>query len=73
MFKSTFFRRVATGAAVALAAFVLVAHASVPRGWFVAGTKPAEYEAGVDAEQLYQGHTRAFLKSRTRASTVLER
>ena len=66
MFKSThFFRRVATGAAVALVACVLVVHASVPRGWFLAGTKPAEYEAGVDADQLYQGHASAFLKSRT--------
>ena len=65
MLKSTyFFRRVATGAAVALAACVLV-HASVPRGWFLAGTKPAEYEAGIDAGQPYQGHASAFLKSRT--------
>jgi hypothetical protein len=36
----------------------------VPRGWFLAGTKPAEYEAGVDADQLHQGHASAFLKSR---------
>jgi hypothetical protein len=65
MLKSTyFFRRVATGAAVALATCVLV-HASVPRGWFLAGTKPAEYEAGIDAGQPYQGHASAFLKSRT--------
>jgi hypothetical protein len=62
-----FFRRGVTGAAVTLAACVLIAHASVPRGWFLAGTKPAEYEAGVDAEQLYQGHASAFLKSRARS------
>jgi hypothetical protein len=60
-----FFRRVVIGAAVAIAACVLVVHASVPHGWFLAGTKPAEYEAGVDADQLYQGHTSAFLKSKT--------
>jgi len=66
MLKSTyFFRRVATGAAVALAACVLVVQASVPRGWFLAGTKPAEYEVGVDADQPYQGHASASLKSRT--------
>ena len=66
MLKSTyFFRRVATGAAVALVACVLAVHASVPRGWLLAGTKPAEYEVGVDADQLYQGHASAFLKSRT--------
>jgi hypothetical protein len=65
MLKSTYFsRRVATCAAVAIAVCVLVAHASVPRGWFLAGTKPAEYEAGVDADQLHQGHASAFLKSR---------
>jgi len=64
MLKSTyFFRRVATGAAVALAACVLVVHASVPRGWFLAGTKPAEYEAGVDPDQLNQGLYRQKLLS----------
>jgi hypothetical protein len=60
-----FFQRVATGAAVALAACVLVVDANVPRGWFLAGTKPAEYEAGVDTDQVYQGHPSAFLKSKT--------
>ena len=60
-----FFRRVGTGAVVALAACVLVVDASVPRGWFLAGKKPAEYEVGVDADQVYQGHVSAFLKSKT--------
>jgi hypothetical protein len=58
------FRRVAIAAAVVLAACVLL-HASVPQGWFLAGTKPAEYEAGVDGDQLYQGHASAFLRSKT--------
>jgi hypothetical protein len=43
---------------------VLVLNADVPRGWRLAGTKPAEYEAGVDPGQAYQGHS-AFLKSKT--------
>jgi hypothetical protein len=65
MLKSKdFLRRVAIGAVVVLAACVLVVHASVPRGWFLAGTKPAEYEAGIDGDQLYQGHASAFLKSK---------
>ena len=62
-----FFRRMTAGAAVPLAA-VLVAHASVPHGWFLSGTKPTEYEAGVDTEQRYQGHASAFLKSKTLSS-----
>lgn len=65
--RACFFRKMATGAGVALAACVLVVGATVPRGWFLAGTKPAEYEAGVDAGQLYQGHTSAFLKSRAQS------
>jgi hypothetical protein len=58
------FRRVVTGAAVAIAACVLVVHASVPRGWLLAGTKPAEFEVGIDANQVYEDHASAFLKSK---------
>jgi hypothetical protein len=43
---------------------VLALNADVPRGWIVAGTKPAEYEAGVEPGQAYQGHASAFLKSK---------
>jgi len=60
-----FFQRVGTAAAVALVACVLVVDASVPRGWILAGTKPAEFEVGVGADQAYQGHASAFLKSKT--------
>lgn len=59
-----FFQKVAMGVGVALAVCVLVAHANVPRGWFMAGSKPQEFEAGVDAEHAYQGHVSAFLKSK---------
>jgi hypothetical protein len=37
----------------------------LPRGWLLAGTKPSEYEVGVDVDQMYQGHATAFLKSKT--------
>jgi hypothetical protein len=43
---------------------VLALNADVPRGWHLAGTKPAEYESGVDAEQVHQGHASAFLRSK---------
>ena len=43
---------------------VFVLNADVPRGWHLAGTKPAEYEAGVDPGQSFQGHESAFLKSK---------
>jgi hypothetical protein len=59
-----FYQRMGTGALVVLAACVLVVDASVPRGWLLAGTKPTEYEVGVDADQAYQGHPSAFLKSK---------
>jgi hypothetical protein len=47
-----------------LMGLVLVAQAALPRGWLLAGSKPSEYEVGVDADQMYQGHSTAFLKSK---------
>jgi len=68
MLKVKYFsRRLVTGAVVALVACALLVGATVPRGWFLAGTKPAEYQAGVDADQLHQGHSSAFLKSKTQS------
>jgi|SRR5271157_5668609 len=55
---------VLSAAAAVLATCALAVHASVPRGWILAGSKPAEYEVGVDASQAYQGHASAYLKSR---------
>lgn len=62
-----FSRTVVIGGAVALAACAVIMGATTPRGWFLAGTKPAEYEAGVDADQPYQGHASAFLKSKAQS------
>lgn len=39
------------------------AYADVPHGWFLAGSKPAEFDAGLDPGQAYQGHASAVLKS----------
>jgi hypothetical protein len=59
-----FLRRVAAGAAVALVTCVLVADANVVRGWFAAGSKPSEFEAGVDVGHAHEGQASAFLKSK---------
>ena len=50
--------------ATVLVTCVLALHASVPRGWILAGSKPAEFAVGVDASQAYQGHASAYLKSK---------
>jgi len=42
----------------------LVLQAEAPKGWFIAGSKPAEYESGVDAAASYNGHASAFLKAK---------
>ena len=52
-------------AVLLLTGLALVTRAAVPRGWLLAGTKPSEYEVGVDGDQMYQGHATAFLKSKT--------
>lgn len=52
------------GGSAACVVSVLVLNADVPRGWHLAGTKPTEYEAGVDTGQAYQDHASAFLKSK---------
>lgn len=42
----------------------LTLQAAAPRGWFLAGSKPASYESGIDAQASYNGHSGAFLKSK---------
>jgi len=37
--------------------------AAIPRGWYLAGSKPSDYEAGVDPQVLHEGHPSAFLKA----------
>jgi len=50
-------------AALALA-FSLTLWATVPRGWYMAGSKPMEYETGVDAQARHNGHPSAYLKAK---------
>ena len=56
--------RVGLAALVVFVGCVVVKRAEVPRGWFLAGSKPSEFEAGVDSGQAYQGHRSAYLKSK---------
>jgi hypothetical protein len=52
------------GTMVVIVGCVLTLAADVPQGWFVAGSKPSDFEAGVDPGQAYEGHRSAFLKSK---------
>jgi hypothetical protein len=45
----------------------LMLTAGVPQGWYLAGSKPAEYESGVDAQAQYNSHPSAYLKSKQAA------
>jgi hypothetical protein len=65
MSSNQYFWRMLVAVVLLLTGLVLVAQATLPRGWLLAGTKPSEYEVGVDADQMYQGHATAFLKSKT--------
>jgi hypothetical protein len=42
----------------------LAVQAAAPAGWFVAGSKPASYEAGTDTQAAYNGHPSAYLKAK---------
>lgn len=59
-----FLRRVTFGIVMLVGAFAAVLQADVPRGWFLAGSKPDEFACGVDSGETYQGHASAFLKSK---------
>ena len=48
----------------ALAAGSLALYAEVPKGWFMAGSKPAEYESSVDNGNAYGGQPSAYLRSK---------
>ena len=52
------------GILVLLAACSLALQAAAPKGWFVAGNKPTEYESGIDTVAAYNGHPSAYLKAK---------
>lgn len=50
--------------AVAVMIVCSIAHAAAPSGWFLAGSKPASYDSGIDPQSSYNSHPSAFLKSK---------
>lgn len=47
-----------------LATALTIATAAPPPGWFMAGSKPAEYDTGLDNATKFIGQSGAFLRSR---------
>ncbi len=47
-----------------LAACSLALQAAPPKGWYVAGSKPAEYDSGIDTQTTFDGHPSAYLKAK---------
>ncbi len=58
--RSVFPKLLKLAAVVALSAVTLCA--TVPRGWYLAGSKPQDYQTGVNDAQ-YNGHRVAYLQS----------
>jgi hypothetical protein len=50
--------------AVLMAAGTMVAAANVPTGWYLAGSKPADYESGITSDATHNGHPTAYLKAK---------
>ena len=46
-----------------LVACSLASGGPAPRGWHIAGSKPADYLSGVDAQAVYGGQPSAYLKA----------
>jgi hypothetical protein len=42
-----------------------VLQATAPKGWFVAGSKPDEYESGLDPAAVHNHHLSAYLKAKS--------
>lgn len=51
---------------VFLLTYSLVSSAAVPEGWSLAGSNPADYDAGVDSQVVHNSHPSAFLKAKHR-------
>ena len=47
-----------------ITASALLIHAAAPVGWFLAGSKPASYDTGVDSQTIYNDKPSAYLKSK---------
>jgi hypothetical protein len=44
-------------------AAVSLALAAVPEGWFLAGSKPGNYDTGIDSKAMFNDYPSAYLKS----------
>jgi hypothetical protein len=44
-------------------AVAFVANAAAPQGWLLAGSKPADYDTGIDREAVYKALPSAYLKA----------
>jgi hypothetical protein len=42
----------------------LAIQAASPAGWYMAGSKPADYDTGVDNQTVYNNRPSAYLKSK---------
>jgi hypothetical protein len=51
-------------AVAVLSTGLVLLHAEVPKGWFLAGSKPAEYESAVDSVNTFGGLPSAYLRSK---------
>jgi len=54
-----------TATIVAALACSFTLQASAPQGWILAGSKPANYDTGVDPQAKYRDASSAYLKSKT--------
>lgn len=61
--RSRWANRLSVSVMVGILGSGLALEADAPRGWLLAGTKPASYDVEVDKEQIYQAHASAYLKS----------
>ena len=50
---------------IATVACSFTMQASAPRGWILAGSKPSNYETGIDPQATYRDAQSAYLKART--------
>ena len=59
--------KIARASLTVLAAYSLVVQAAPPAGWLMAGSKPADYDSGVDAQTAYNNKPSGYLKSKKAA------
>lgn len=50
---------------ILIVVFAVVAQATAPKGWFVAGSKPESYESGLDPSTPHLDHASAYLRAKS--------